>query len=207
MNVFVGICMSNLTILGIEENYMNDAYIIDLFWNRDENAIKLIDEKYNSFCYSIAWRILTNREDSEECVSDTWFAAWRYIPPQKPPKLVAFLGKITRGFAIDMLRKKYASKRVDMHIVDIAEEVESLNVAVIHDLDEQIEAEELIKIINNFLGDLSDRDRDIFIQRYWVMESIKNIAVRHKMSEGAIKQNLLRNKKKLKRILEKEGRI
>ena len=56
---------------------MNDAYIIDLFWNRDENAIRIVDEKYNSFCYSIAWKILTNREDSEECVNDTWFAAWK----------------------------------------------------------------------------------------------------------------------------------
>lgn len=186
---------------------MEDTYIIDLFWRRDENAIKLVDKKYNAVCYSIAWKILTNREDSEECVNDTWFAAWRYIPPKRPPRLVAFLGKITRGFAIDMLRKKYAAKRMDMHITDITKEVESLNTAIIHDLDEHMEAEELIEIINNFLSNLSDRDRDIFVQRYWVMESIKNIAARHKMSEGAIKQNLLRNKKKLKKILESEGRL
>ena len=106
-----------------------------------------------------------------------------------------------------MLRKKYAAKRADMHIADITEEVESLNVAIIHNLDEHMEAEELVEMINGFLGALSARDRDIFIQRYWVMESIKNIAARHKMSEGAIKQNLLRNKKKLKKILEKEGRL
>lgn len=105
---------------------MDDIYIINLFWNRDENAIKLVDEKYRPTCYSIAWRILSNREDSEECVGDTWFAAWRYIPPKKPPRLIAFLGKITRGFAIDMLRKKYAAKRVDMHIADITEEVEGM---------------------------------------------------------------------------------
>lgn len=84
---------------------MEDNYIIDLFWSRDENAIQLVDKKYRSTCYSIAWKILMNREDSEECVNDTWFAAWRYIPPKRPPRLVAFLGKITRGFAIDMLRK------------------------------------------------------------------------------------------------------
>ena len=89
---------------------MEDVDIIDLFWVRDEKGIELVDKKYHSVCYSIAWRILTNREDSEECVNDTWFAAWRYIPPQRPPKLVAFLGKITRGFAIDMLRKKTCSK-------------------------------------------------------------------------------------------------
>ncbi len=186
---------------------MEDVDIIDLFWVRDEKGIELVDKKYHSVCYSIAWRILTNREDSEECVNDTWFAAWRYIPPQRPPKLVAFLGKITRGFAIDMLRKKHAAKRMDMHITDITEEVESLNTAIMHNLDEHMEAEELIEIINSFLGGLSDRDRDIFVQRYWVMEPIKNIGARHKMTEGAIKQNLLRNKRKLKKILEKEGRL
>ena len=186
---------------------MEDTYIIELFWSRDESAIQLVDKKYNSTCYSIAWKILMNREDSEECVNDTWFAAWRYIPPQKPPKLVAFLGKITRGFAIDMLRKKHAAKRIDMHIAVITEDVESLNIAIMHNLDEHMEEKELIEIINRFLGSLSDRDRDIFVQRYWVMESIKNIAARHKMSEGAIKQNLLRNKRKLKKALEKEGRI
>lgn len=186
---------------------MEDTYIIDLFWNRDERAIRLVDKKYNRTCYAIAWKILMNREDSEECVNDTWFAAWRYIPPQRPPRLVAFLGKITRGFAIDTLRKKYAAKRADMHIADITEEAESLNTAIMHHLDEHIEAEELIEIINRFLSNLSDRDRDIFVQRYWVMESVKNISARHKMTEGAIKQNLLRNKRKLKKILEKEGRL
>ena len=140
---------------------MEDTYIIDLFWRRDENAIQLVDKKYNSTCYSIAWKILMSREDSEECVNDTWFAAWRYIPPQRPPKLVAFLGKITRGFAIDMLRKKHAAKRMDMHIANITEEVESLNTARTHILDEHMETEELIEIINRFLGGLSDRDRDI----------------------------------------------
>ena len=106
-----------------------------------------------------------------------------------------------------MSPKKHAAKRMDMHIVDITEEVESLNTTVMHSLDEHMEAEKLIEIINRFLGGLSDRDRDIFVQRYWVMESIKNIATRHKMSEGAIKQNMLRNKRKLKKILEKEGRL
>ncbi len=186
---------------------MEDTYIIDLFWNRDERAIRLVDKKYNRTCYAIAWKILMNREDSEECVNDTWFAAWRYIPPQRPPRLVAFLGKITRGFAIDTLRKKYAAKRTDMHIADIADETESLNTAIVHRLEEHIEAEELIEIINRFLRGLSDRDRDIFVQRYWLMEPVKNIAGRHRLTEGAVKQNLLRNKRKLKKILEKEGRL
>ena len=140
---------------------MDDSQIINLYFARDENAIVETKNKYQNMCYRIAQNILYNREDSEECVNDTWFAAWRYIPPQRPPKLVAFLGKITRGFAIDMLRKKHAAKRMDMHIANITEEVESLNTARTHILDEHMEAEELIEIINRFLGGLSDRDRDI----------------------------------------------
>lgn len=122
-------------------------------------------------------------------------------------KLAAFLGKITRGFAIDMLRKKYAMKRVDMHISDIKGEVKNLNRTVAHSMEEHIEAEELIGIINDFLARIPERDRDIFVRRYWVMETLKNIAERHRMSEGAVKQNLLRNKRKLRKLLEKEGRL
>ena len=77
---------------------MEDTYIIDLFLRRDENAIKLVDKKYNAVCYSIAWKILTNRKDSEECVNDTWFAAWRYIPPQKDRQdWWLFWGKLQGG--------------------------------------------------------------------------------------------------------------
>ena len=72
---------------------MEDTYIIDLFWRRDENAIQLVDKKYNSTCYSIAWKILMNREDSEECVNDTWFAAWRLYPHPKAAKTGSFLRK------------------------------------------------------------------------------------------------------------------
>ena len=186
---------------------MEDEDILELFWKRDENALRLTDRKYHASCYSIAWRILSSREDSEECVNDTWFAAWRSIPPQRPPRLVAYLGKITRGLAIDVLRKKHAAKRADTHMADIAGETENLNAALIRDPGEQLEAEELIGIINTFLDSLPDRDRDMFVQRYWAMEPIKNIAARHKLSEGAVKQNLLRSRRKLKKILEREGRL
>lgn len=184
---------------------MNDVAIVDLFWRRDEAAIKEVNEKYHPFCFSVAWKILANREDSEECVNDTWFAAWKYIPPQRPSKLAAFLGKITRGLAVDMLRKKYAAKRMDMHMVNIVREVDAINSAVVHNLEEHMEAEELLGIISHFLDGLSLKDRDIFVQRYWAMEPVKSIAGRHGMSEGAVKQNLLRNRKKLKKILLKEG--
>lgn len=184
-----------------------DTYIIDLFWERNEDAVKLTEEKYHGLCYQVAWKILTNREDSEECVNDTWLAAWKYIPPKRPVRLSAFLAKITRGFAMSVMRKKYAAKRADTHLADISGEVEELNVAVSGRLEEHMEEEELLAIINHFLEKLPARSRDIFIRRYWMMDSLKEISGRHGMSEGAVKQNLLRTKRKLKKELEKEGRL
>lgn len=186
---------------------MEDIQIVTLFWNRDESAIKEVDLKYHNLCYGIAWNLLSNNEDSEECVNDTWFATWKYIPPKRPLKLPPFLGKITRGFAVDMLRKKYAAKRTDMHVVDVVNEVSGLNTTVVRSLDEHMEMQELVKIINDFLVDLSAKDRDIFIQRYWLMYPLKEIAIRHKTSAGAIKQNLFRSRNRLQKVLEREGHL
>lgn len=151
---------------------MEDNQIVDVYWRRDEDAIQETGRKYTQFCFGIAWNILFNKEDSEECVNDTWFAAWKYIPPQRPVYFSAFLRKITPGFAIDCLRKKSAAKRVTTHIVDITEEF------------------------------LAVRDRDIFIRRYWYADSIRAIAERHDFSISKIKSNLFRTRKKLLRILE-----
>lgn len=92
---------------------MKDTEIIDLFWKRDESAIQELKNKYFGYCYKIAWNLLENHEDTEECLNDTWFAAWRRMPPHRPTVLSAFVGKITRGFAIDSFRKKHAAKRGD----------------------------------------------------------------------------------------------
>ena len=188
---------------------MEDTQIIELFWKKDEVALKEVDKKYNHFCFGIAWKILTNKEDSEECVNDTWLKAWNCIPPTKPAILSTFLGRITRNFAIDNLRKKYAAKRLDLHmdnsISEITQEVEVLNRQAVYCLDEQMEEKELIRSINNFLSRLSRKDRDIFMRRYWHMDSISDIANRHKESQSSIKSNLFRTRKKLRKILEKEG--
>lgn len=183
---------------------MEDTQIIELFWNRDEMALKEVEKKYSHFCFHIAWKLLNNKEDSEECVNDTWFTAWKCIPPTKPAILSAFLGRITRNFAIDSLRKKYAVKRMDLHMADIVQEVEALNQQVAYSLDEHMEEKELIQLINTFLRGLSEKDRDIFIRRYWHMDSISDIASRHKESKSAIKSNLFRTRNKLKKVLEKE---
>ena len=146
---------------------MEDIKIIELFFNRDETAIQELSNKYSGYCYKIVWNLLNNHEDVEECLNDTWLAAWEYIPPRRPSVLSAYVGKIARGF-------------------------------------EKIAEKELIKIIENFLRKLSDSDRDIFIRRYWYLDSIKDIAKRHGVSQGCIKTNLCRNRKKLYRILKRE---
>ena len=149
---------------------MRDNEIISLFEMRDEHAIEVLSDKYHPYCYKIAWNLLANREDSEECLNDTWFSVWSLIPPKKPSVLSHFCGRITRNLSIDRLRKKYADRRPDVHMADILE------------------------------------DRDIFVRRYWFFDSVSAIAKRHAMSVGSVKMNLYRNRKKLLKVLEKEGK-
>ncbi|MDC7286470.1 sigma-70 family RNA polymerase sigma factor [Blautia schinkii] len=181
---------------------MEDTGIIDLFWKRDETAIRELSGKYSGYCYKIAWNLLQNHEDSEECLNDTWFAAWKYMPPHRPVVLSVFVGKITRGFAIDSFRKKRAAKRADLHMDDVCDEMDMLSFS--YTVEEQMTEKELVRVINKFLWKLSKADRDIFIRRYWYLDSIKEIAKRHGVTEGCIKTNLCRNRKKLYRMLKLE---
>ena len=181
---------------------MKDTEIIDLFWKRDESAIQELKSKYYGYCYKIAWNLLENREDTEECLNDTWFAAWRQMPPHRPDVLSAFVGKITRGFAIDSFRKRQAAKRGMLYRDDVCEETAELNFS--NTVDEQMAQKELVRVIEEFLSKLREADRDIFIRRYWYLDSIKEIAKRHGVTEGCVKTNLCRNRKKLYRMLEQE---
>lgn len=181
---------------------MEDTEIIDLFWKRDEAAIQELSRKYSGYCYKIAWNLLGSREDAEECLNDTWFAAWKYIPPQRPKVLSVFVGKITRGFAIDTFRKKHAAKRMDLHMEDVCGEMDELNFS--YTVDEQMAEQELAEAIGRFLRKLKEADRDIFIRRYWYLDSIKAIAKRHGVTESCIRTNLCRNRKKLFRTLKRE---
>ena len=163
---------------------MQDNEIISLFEIRDEHAIEALSDKYHPYCYKIAWNLLTNKEDSEECLNDTWFSVWSLIPPKKPSVLSHFCGRITRNLSIDRLRKKYADRRPDVHMAE----------------------KELLEIINDFLGKMNAEDRDIFVRRYWFFDSVAAIAERHAMSVGSVKMNLYRSRKKLLKVLKKEGK-
>lgn len=182
---------------------MNDNEIISLFTARDEHAIKALSDKYHLYCYKIAWNLLANKEDSEECLNDTWFSVWSLIPLKQPAVLSHFCGKITRNLSIDRLRKKYADRRPDVHMA-VLEEMDQLSVT--YTIEEQMAEKELLGIINDFLGKMKAEDRDIFVRRYWFMDSISAISGRHSMSEGSVKMNLYRNRKKLLKVLKREGR-
>ena len=133
---------------------MEDIHIINLFLERSEDAIRQVEVKYEKFCFKIAWNILYNTEDSEECVNDTWLITWNKIPPKTPTKLSAFLGKITRNLALDNFRKKNASKRADTHMMDICGEVEKLENTIKDYVEEDIKKKEILNILEKFLSDL-----------------------------------------------------
>ena len=184
---------------------MDDSQIINLYFARDENAIIETKNKYQNMCYRIAQNILYNREDSEECVNDTWLFTWNNIPPRRPSVFSSFVYKITRNTAIDRYRKRNAQKRVDSHMEDIAVEVEKIGNAISSDIEDYLKKKELVKLFDFFLGKLSERDRDIFIRRYWYMDPIKKIADRHACGESKIKSILARSRKKLYGLLKEAG--
>lgn len=186
---------------------MDDTKIIDLFFKRDEKAIQELGDKYGAYCYKIAWNVLNNKEDSEECVNDTWLVAWTYIPPKRPAVLSSFVGKITRGLAIDCLRKKYAAKRMDRYMVSIEGELAQIDGVIRDTVQDTIAEKELVQTINRFLQTLPEADRDIFLRRYWYLDTEKDIAKRHGRSVNAVKMNLYRSRKKLYKVLKAEGSV
>ncbi len=176
---------------------MEDTSIIDLYFERSEEAIQETARKYGKYCYSIAWNVLYDKEDSDECVNDTWLATWNCIPPGKPAVLSAFLGKITRNLAIDCFRRKKATKRSAEHMLELCRELEEIEDVTAHSLNDEIRRKEILEILEKFLDSLKKGDRDIFIRRYWYMDNISEIARRHGISESRVKSSLFRSRKKL----------
>ncbi|MCI6729551.1 MAG: sigma-70 family RNA polymerase sigma factor [Candidatus Faecousia sp.] len=179
---------------------MDDNLIIDLYWSRSEAAISETDRKYGPYCRSIAYGILQNHEDSEECVSDTWLRAWEAMPPQRPNRLSAFLGKITRNLALDRFDYHHAAKRSAAFDQLLSE----LNECIPDRRDDYAQLE-LTQLLNHFLRSLPREHRNLFLRRYWYCESIEDLAKRYTMSQSAVKSNLFRTRNKLKAYLEKEG--
>ena len=181
---------------------MEDTKIIDLYFARNETAITETDQKYGTYCRSIAWNILQNHEDSEECVSDTWLRAWNAMPPQRPRVLRQFLAKITRNLSLDRFRADHAQKRgsgeVPLALEELKECVGSGDPAT------DAERKLLGELIGQFLQQLSQRDRGVFLRRYFYMESRKDIAARYGMKETNVRLCLSRTRQRLREYLRKE---
>lgn len=181
---------------------MDDQKIVELFFARSEDAIKETEEKYSRFCHFIAASILVSAEDVEECVNDTYLKAWNSIPPARPDSLKAYLGKITRNLALDRHDRNTAKKRKSDTNLVYDEVSEFIPDASTSDLSDELALKDAL---NKFLGSLKQEKRIIFMQRYWYLSSVKDIAKNNGLSENNVKITLLRLRAKFKKFLEKEG--
>lgn len=180
-----------------------DNELIDLFLNRSDKAILHTSDKYNNYCYSIAYGILKNHEDSEECVNDTYMSAWNSIPPNIPKKLSCFLGRITRNAVLNIYEKRHAAKRgrgqVKLALSELSECVD-MNSGI----ENEQERQQIREVINKFLQDQNEQRRKIFIQRYWYLVSIREIAFQHDLNQNQIKSVLYQMRNELKKRLQRE---
>ena len=177
---------------------MEDSQIIDLFFSRDENAIRETESKYGKLCSHIARNILDNSEDAEECVQDTYLAIWNAIPPARPNHFSAFVCKIARNLSFKKLEYITASKRNAAVCISLTE-LEAILPA------SHMESNELGSMINAFLRTEDALSRKIFLRRYWCFDSIKEIAQQFYFSENKVKTILFRTRNRLKDYLKKEG--
>ncbi len=179
---------------------LSDEAIVDLYFDRDENAIAASSAKYGRMCHTVADRILHDEQDAEECLSDTWIEAWHAIPPARPARLGGFLASITRHLALD--RVDYRRAKCRDGVVEVSDEFWDCvpdNAAAFTD---EVAFSDLV---NRFLASLDSRTRIVFLQRYWHLCEIRDIARAHRMSENAVKVLLHRTRKRFKAYLEKEG--
>lgn len=183
---------------------MNDLAIVELYWKRSEQAISETSSKYGNLCHGISYNILHNEQDAEECVNDTWLRAWNSMPPKRPSRLSIFLGRITRNLSLDKYRNYNAEKRLMTRTAVALDELEEC----ISGGDNVLEAVEemiLTESIERFLYSVSEEKRNVFIRRYWYLDSIKEISIAYGISENKTASLLFRMREQLKKHLMKEG--
>ena len=181
---------------------MDDLMIIELYFARDEQAIKETDRKYGKTCFRVAYNLLSNNEDSEECVNDTYLTVWNKIPPTRPNNFIAFICKITRNLSLKRLEVSNAMKRSAGTIISMSELEKALPDQCIAP---DVEDEELGKLISAFLWSEKALDRNVFLRKYWFFDSISDIAERYSMNENSVKSMLFRSRNRLREFLRKEG--
>ncbi|MBR5229054.1 MAG: sigma-70 family RNA polymerase sigma factor [Firmicutes bacterium] len=183
---------------------MDDNKIIKLYWERNTSAINITERKYGGYCKSIAYNILKNNEDTEECVNDTYLKAWNSMPENWPHRLEVYLGTITRNLSFNKYRQKYSDKRGNGNLPLVLDELAEC-VSGNDSPEKSLEEKELILFINDFLASLPAKKRNLFVRRYWYADSISDIAKDYNMSAGSVTSNLKRIREKLKSYLLKRG--
>lgn len=185
---------------------MTDEQIIDLYWRRDEAAISQTAAKYGPYCYAIASSILSSAQDSEECVNDTYLRAWDSMPPQRPGRLQMFLAKITRNLAFDRFKAQRAKKRGGGEINAVLDELAGC-LSSGSTPEQQLLGKELEAAVAKFVKALPSQDGNIFLRRYFFVETPAQIAQRYGLSANSVRVKLSRLRSSLKEHLRKEGLI
>ena len=181
---------------------MNDLEIIELYFKRDEKAIEETDAKYGKLCHRIAYNILNNDEDSEECVNDTYIGVWNAIPPTRPNNFMAFVCRITRNLSLKHFEKMARQKRSAGTIVSLDELAEVLPDDSIAD---GFSDKDIAKAISDFLRSENEDARNVFMRKYYFFDSISDISRRFGFTESKVKSMLFHTRNKLKEYLIKEG--
>lgn len=182
---------------------MQDRDILDLYFARDERAIAESSQKYGTYCLGIAKNILQNMQDAEECVNDTWLRTWNSIPPAKPTLLKTYLGKITRNLALDKYKTSHREKRGCGEVAVAFDEISEIT-ASDYRADDAWREQAFVELLNQFLYSLPERQRNIFVRRYFYTDSVPDIARRFGTSQPNVLKILSRTRQRLKEYLDKE---
>ncbi len=181
-----------------------DEDIIELYWKREERAIQETDVRYGRYLFTIAYNIVHDRLDCEECLNDTYLGTWNSIPPHRPSIFQVFLARITRNVAVDKYRENTASKRIPSEMTVSLEELNDC-IADESSFDEEETVRTISKVLNTFLQTLPERERFTFVCRYYYSDSVSNIAKMLQVSERTVFRTLAKTRAKLKELLEKAG--
>ena len=180
---------------------MDDKRIVAMFWARDEHALTAVREKYGKLCHRIAYSLLGNNEDSEECENDTYLAAWNAIPPAKPQSLRAYIGRIVRNVAMDRFDRRTAQKRGG----EMEELLPELCEIAGGSVEEAFDSAHTAALITAFLKEESAENRQLFIRRYWYGDSVASLSRESGTGESTVKMRLSRQRDRLRKYLQEEG--
>ena len=183
---------------------MKDEKIVDLYWAWSEKAISETNAKYGRYCRTIAYNILADREDADECLNDTYLKAWNSMPKNRPERLAPYLGKLTRWLSLTRLRENNRLKSGGGELPLVLDELDEILDSGT-DIQKELEIRELNLAIRILLDGLDQEERDIFLSRYWYVASVREIAEKYGYTESKVSTMLHRTRKKLLRQLKEEG--